>query len=292
MKKYFFLFVSAALLISLSASAQDSDYTYNHNVEISGGASFGLYSVAGKTCTARAFAPGRDWNLRYTWFPTKMFGVYAQLGEMSFQASDDQFFSTANIADGGTYRYRFVQTGESYQTAFTPLAMAGVAMRFDFGALSLRPHVGAGYAVYTPDDYSYIRQSRDNTSATYFVKKADMKGQKKNYLVVDATNVNATHNMNAMMLSANLQVVYNTPHSIYLFAELGGYYSPTKMSSTLTVTGSKKQYEPDSWMDEAAFYDLTDLWIADPATQASKTISHSPITSLYFNLGVGINLGK
>lgn len=216
----------AALCAGNNAQAQVA-YGYPHSIDLQTGYTASLLKVDGLSQRAVGISDGTSFSMRYTGYMTRHFGVYAGMSFSGSDLNDRRYFAIVNRADGNAYRY-----GSDYLVAYrhnyAPIFSAGIATRFDFGQVSIRPRVGIGSAAFKMRDVRYTM--KDGASDM----KVQISQRPTEYLIDDTFGQRRP----SFMMEGTLQMTYTFWEHLYVSAEAGLQVIPELMTVD-TTRGSR-----------------------------------------------------
>lgn len=129
-------------MLPLAVSAQVKDYAYGHSIDMQFGYTVSPSKVSGDAGTAMAFRDGASFDIRYSYFFGRHFGLFGQLTLAGASADDIHYFGALYQADGNKYKYE--PYSDAFDKVLMPILSVGPAMRFDAGGWSVRPRLGIG----------------------------------------------------------------------------------------------------------------------------------------------------
>ena len=288
--------IAAAMLALVSASADartpyrpTTAYGYGHTIEAQLGWAASPYAIDGEARRARGIATGADFNLRYSYFIGRHFGVYAQVEFANTSASQEKFFSVVNKADGNKYKYSYDHGWytDMKNRSYSPLASIGGVYRLDFGQWSFRPRVGLGFGSFKDRGYSYMRSDRD--------------GELKSHMFFEQTQVRpqldymesyfGRKRSPAFLVSLSAQLTYTIRNHFFFSVEAGIKDLPTTVAYVNDIYNSKYAYNPQTWVDAVADSDLIGQYTKDTNRVISDATAPSIGSLMNLSFGIGWNIG-
>lgn len=209
----------AALLCGHNAHAQLA-YGYPHSIDMQVGSTASLVKVDGLAQRSVGVSDGASFGIRYTGYMTRHFGLYAGLSFAGNDLNDERYFAIVNRADGNAYRYGSNHHYTPYNTNYAPIFTAGVASRFDFGQVSIRPRIGVGRTGFKMQNISY--KMADNTGYEYDVRVTQ---RQRDYLLDQNSQ-----RLSSFMMEGSLQMTYTFFEHFYVSAEAGLQVIPEMMT--------------------------------------------------------------
>jgi len=262
-------------------------YAYGHALELQGGWALNPYSYTGEAKTAFGVATGADFSVRYTYFPSRHWGFYAQLGGYSGDFRTPRFLSTVNRADGNKYVYDQRFWGDSDQS-IAPVLTAGAVFRYDFGQWSLRPRVGVGIGQFDGGSTSFTRYERGNETGapTYFTYNNSV----RQYDYIAGSQYNAG-NAGCFVSTASLQMTYTLRRHFFFSAEAGLNVAVKNVENTVTKYDSKEAYNPETWTEAVSWSNLRGQYEADSESAVTTTKNIPVLGAAFLKFGIGWNIG-
>lgn len=301
MKRFFILAIALTLSVSVQARRHQEvpqAYAYGSSIDIHGGLVGMPYSVSGDAGKACGIGAGGEFQLRYSYFFRKHWGIFASMSILSGGIDDIDYYGTVNRADGGKYRYGSLPYGICYydggnnlfsrDSDFTGFGfLVGVSYRYDFGGWSLRPMVGIGIGSYSGNTLSYKRTPRDGGASTG-VSCHVARNYSMDYL--DEPVYDNSGSASAV-LSASVQLTYTFNRHFYISAECGIKSFPSGRRYEKTVYQFKKATETANWTESIAMSEPENRYVIDLDSAVSTATSH-PFNFLDISFGIGWNIGR
>lgn len=288
MKKYYYLFVAAALLLAaLPVSAQRKSYAYGSSIDLQLGYAASPVTVKGEAGKAVSLSDGVDFNFRYTYFFGRRFGAFGQIGIADLNANAVRYFGALHKADG--YKYCYAADSGAYNDfELAPVFAFGPAFRTDMGGWSFRARIGIGGASFFQYYDSYKRYSKTDSSVKPMYFERQMKGKTYDYLV-DADI--ADGNKCRFMVTPSFQVKFSPAHHFYFSAEVGAYVMPSSLSFIVTEYSALPTYNPQNWAE--AIYQSDDInhYQKDYTSGRNVTQTIAAPAVLYATFGIGWEIG-
>ncbi|MDE6871505.1 MAG: hypothetical protein K2J62_05205 [Bacteroidales bacterium] len=264
---YAALSVLALLAVSGSGYAQKKKdilpYGYGNTVELSAGPSWTIGSRY-PNALSMASSSGCAFNMRYSYFFDRHFGIYAGFNLMEQGLSSGEYFSL--LDKGAAYQARNCRILEDY----AGVSIGGV-YRYDFGRWSLRPRVGIGYTSYSTFDFDYYRFGPDVNLDPEHI-----------YIMYPACN------KDYVSIEASVQVCFTVGRHFFFMAEAGAVAVPGRIESR-QQTYETRTPPPSSW-NEALLETYKNKRL--DTVLISDNSRTNPVGSLvYVRFGIGWNIG-
>lgn len=209
------LFTFIALVLSISAYAQKKAvYETKNSINIGIGGTFSAFDIS-EFHGHKVFTSGMTFNLDYTRFLSKHWGIYLEGGLSGSSASKKNFQKTIAKLDKGDFTYSSFKIRKEYPGDFAAEALIGAVYRYNIGNWSIRPRLGAGIAEYYQREYRYYRTDI-----------ASSEGLPQAVIVQPEKN---THSIRTVepAVKAEIEFLYYLARHFHIGAELGvtGYIS-------------------------------------------------------------------
>lgn len=293
MKRFLVLVLAAIIAVPLHSRKYPDvprAYAYGNSLDLQGGLVGMPFSVSGDAGRAFGIGAGGEFNIRYSHFFWKHWGIFASFSYLGTTVDAPCYFGTVNRADGGRYRYGKLSNSDfrtfGRDNSFSGAAfLVGAAYRYDFGGWSLRPMIGVGFGDYEVGSFSYKCTPREGgvpIGVSYKVEE----------LRVDYLDEPVSRSDRPIaVLSASLQLTYTFNHHFYLSVECGLKSFPNEYRYVKTTYQFKKAYEPSNWAESVAMSELEDKYVLDK-NSATTSLARLPFNFLNLNFGIGWNLGR
>ncbi len=300
MKRFFILVMALAVSVPVLARKHPEvpqAYAYGSSIDVQGGFVGMPYTISGDAGKACGMGAGGEFQLRYSYFFRRHWGIFASFSLLGTGIDDIDYFRTVNRADGGRYRYGSLPYGVYYSVNGSNLFsrdndffglgfQVGVAYRYDFGGWSLRPRVGIGIGSYSGGSFSYKRTPRDGGAPTGVSCQVS-----QSYADYMDEPVYDSGSSAAAVLSASVQLTYTFNRHFYISAECGIKSFPNGRRYEKTVYQFKKAVEPANWAESVAMSELENRYVIDMESPVSTVAAH-PFNFLDINFGIGWNIGR
>lgn len=269
---YVALFTVTLLSVSGPGYAQKKKdtlpYGYGNTIELSGGPAWTIGSKYPNTLHATS-SDGGVFNMRYSYFFGKHYGIYAGLNIESVSLDNDKYFR--NLDKSYTYKaeyYEKISASEYYSGV-----SLGCVYRYDFGRWSLRPRLGIGYTSYSPKDFDYYRYAKESSVAL----------EPEHIYIIYQDN-----SKDCLSIEASVQICLTVGIHFFFFAEAGGVAVPGRVEARHEIYETRTP-APTSW-NEALLGTHLDKHI-NTRLISDRTHTYSASSLMYAKLGIGWNIG-
>ncbi|MGN0190230.1 MAG: hypothetical protein ACI39U_01110, partial [Candidatus Cryptobacteroides sp.] len=234
-------------------------------------------------------AGGCEGQLRYSYFISKHWGIFASLSADLASSGGTGYFRTLNYADGDKYKYSPCRNTSVLDYCLNSAIVGGV-YRFDFGHWSLRPRVGIGIGSFEISSGGYERFSRTDDSAFPDYTTYSVNVKEQDFLMAGSSFYRYRSDW-ALVGYAGCQICYTFKRHFFLSAEIAvkGWYSPN-ITLTKKVVPAVTAYAPENWAEAVYTYDCRDSYKYnwDDVTETEASL---PWAMCSVQIGVGWNIG-
>lgn len=274
----------ALLMLPVGLSAQVKDYAYGHSIDMQFGYTFSPSKVGGDAGTAMAFRDGASFDIRYSYFFGRHFGLFGQFTLAGASADDIHYFGALYQADGNKFKYE--PYSEAYDKVLMPILSIGPAMRFDAGGWSVRPRLGIGAGSYLFQNMSYAKYNFSAVgTAPVFIDKS-LANKQVEYLVDDTYEDNIH-----LVLSPSVQVKASVGYHFFFSFEVGAHILPSTLTYNVETYPGKSDYDPVTWVDAIYQSYNIDSYSKDYEHCIKTTESFIPAPLFYCSFGIGWEIG-